>query len=246
MIDVHCHILPGLDDGPGNIQDALKMARLAVKDGISTIVATPHCYDGVYNCQSKDIVACCENFNIELRKQGIALTVLPGAEIRFSPELSQAVEQGNALTLADGRDVLLLELPELFILDAVLMAVRSLKRKGITTLIAHPERNSMLMARPDVLKKIIEADALLQLTAGSLLGVFGRDSKIMAYKLLESGAPCYLASDGHCIKKRKPILKKAVKAASRKIGWDRAEELVSFKLNRNRVQMEEARINESL
>jgi protein-tyrosine phosphatase len=237
VIDIHCHILPGIDDGPETITEALKMARLAVKDGVRTIVATPHCFDGVYNCQELDIVARCDEFNEVLIQESIELTVLPGAEVRFTPELSQAVEQGGTLTLGDSCDYMLLELPALFIPDAVLMTIRSLHQVGITTILAHPERNSMLLGKPEILDRLIAAGAEMQLTADSLLGDFGKDTKKMAYSLLQLNVRCYLGSDGHSAKKRKPILAKAVKVAAREIGGERAAELVSLRLESLRQEL---------
>ncbi len=230
LIDIHCHILPGIDDGPASIHDALKMARLAAKDGVHTIVATPHCFDGVYNCQGQDVVTRCEEFNAVLAHENIDLKVLPGAEVRLTPELCRAVEQGRALTLADSQSWLLLELPEMFIPDAVDMTIRSLRDAGVTTIIAHPERNSMIMGKPEVLDRLIRIGAEMQLTADSLLGGFGKDSKKLALQLLKMSVHCYLGSDGHCAKKRKPVLAKAVKVAAKHIGNEAANDLVSIHL----------------
>jgi protein-tyrosine phosphatase len=230
LIDIHCHILPGIDDGPASIQDALKMARLAAKDGVHTIVATPHCFDGVYNCQGQDVVARCEEFNAVLAHENIDLTVLPGAEVRLTPELSQAISEGRVLTLADSLRWLLLELPEMFIPDAVVMSIRSMQKIGITTIIAHPERNSMILGKPEVLARLVEAGAQLQLTADSVLGGFGKDAKRVALQILNMNARCYLGSDGHCARKRKPILAKAVKVAAKHIGNEAANDLVSIHL----------------
>lgn len=230
MIDIHCHILPGIDDGPEDTAEALKMARIAVKDGVRTVVATPHCFDGVYDCQKADIVGLCRELNGALIQEGIGLTVLPGAEVRFTPELCRDVTQGEALTLGNFRDFILIELPELFIPDAVVMTLRALRDMRLTTIIAHPERNTMLMNKPEVVVQLIAAGAEMQLTAESLLGDFGKDANKMACRLLQADVRCYLGSDGHGVKKRKPVLAKAVKAAVRGIGRERAAELVSLEL----------------
>ena len=229
MIDIHCHILPGIDDGPPTAAEAMKMARLAVKDGVRTIVATPHCFDGVYDCQHLDIVARCEEFNTMLVQESIALTVLPGAEVRFSPELSKAVEQGQVLRFGDSCDFMLLELPALFIPDAVVMTIRSLQQIGVATILAHPERNRMLLQKPGILSRFIRAGAEIQLTADSLLGDFGMEAQKIACQLLQLSVRCYLGSDGHSFKKRKPVLTKAVRVAAKEIGEERAAKLVSIR-----------------
>ncbi len=234
LIDIHCHILPGLDDGPESVEEALQMARLAVKNGVRTIVATPHCFDGVYNCQERDIVGRCETFNRALVQENIALKVLPGAEVRFTPELVLAVEKNQTLTLGGSCAYMLLELPELFIPDAVVMTIRSLQRLGVATILAHPERNSMLLWKPDVLDKLIRAGVRMQLTADSVLGGFGKESKNMVCQLLQMELPCYLGSDGHNTGQRKPLLAKAVKVAAREIGRKKAAEMVALQCENTR------------
>lgn len=229
MIDIHCHILPGIDDGPGNIKDALKMARLAVKDGVRTIIATPHCFDGVYDCQNHDIVSICEEFNIVLYSEKIPLVVLPGAEIRLTPELPTEIEQGRVLTLADSNQAVLLELPEMFIPQSVSRVIWLLRESGLRTIIAHPERNTMILTNNAIINELITAGAEFQLTAGSLLGEFGSPSMKVALQLLHREGQCYIASDGHCIKKRKPLLSKALKVAAKNIGKGRADKLVENK-----------------
>ena len=231
MIDIHCHILPGIDDGPGNMQDAVKMARLAVKDGVHTVIATPHCFDGVYNCQDYDIIGLCEEFNAILETENIALVVLPGAEVRFTPELILAVEQGRALTLANSYSFLLVELPEFFIPEAVAGIVRLLWETEIRIILAHPERNSMILGNSDILRRLIDAGAEVQLTGDSLLGNLGKEPQKLARRLLQMDVPCYLASDGHGVRLRKPLLAKALKAAGKVIGKQRIAELVDINLN---------------
>jgi protein-tyrosine phosphatase len=231
LIDIHCHILPAIDDGPENVKEALKMAQLAVKDGVHTIIASPHCYDGVYNCQKIDILKHCVEFNNVLKKEKIPLTVLSGAEVRLTPELLLAVEQGRALTLADAHGYLLLELPELFIPEVAAGIIRSLRKAEICTILAHPERNSMVLGKREIIERLIDAGAEIQITGDSLLGAFGWEPQKMACRLLQMDARCYLASDGHCLRRRKPVLAKALKAAGKVIGKENAAGLVEIDLN---------------
>jgi protein-tyrosine phosphatase len=227
LIDIHCHILPGIDDGPKDVKTALKMAKIAVKDGVRLIIATPHCYDGVFDCQSLDIVALCAEFNELLNQQRINLMILPGAEIRLAPELVRLVDEGKTVALGGFVSTLLLELPEIFIPDVVENTIRILCRKGVRCIIAHPERNSLILSKNELVTGMVFAGAELQISGGSLLGDFGLKTKFLAQRFLRSDGRCYLASDGHNTKKRKPVLAKAVKNASKIIGSDAAKRLVA-------------------
>ena len=115
MIDIHAHILPGMDDGPSTREEALEMARIAVANGIGIIVSTPHSLNGVYINWRKDILSACAQFNAELEKHDIPLTVLPGSEVRLSPEIIDALENGRLMTMNDAGRHISLELPDQFI-----------------------------------------------------------------------------------------------------------------------------------
>lgn len=230
MIDIHCHILPGIDDGPQDMQAAVKMATVAVKDGIRTVIATPHCYDGVYDCQTVDIRERCRVLNDTLKKYQISLEVLPGAEIRLTPELIERFLSGAVMTLGDSRKALLLELPEMFIPEAVENVISTLRDEGVRSIIAHPERNSLILSRNNILKILQNVGAEFQITADSLLGKFGKCSKQMAETILKMDAPCYIASDAHCAKRRKPQLSKAFKRVIKLIGREAALEMLEIDL----------------
>jgi len=233
LIDIHCHILPGIDDGAYDLKTALKMARIAVKDGVQTVVATPHCYDGVYNCQRYDIGGLCEEFNVALHEQGVELTVLPGAEVRLTPDLIKLVERGEVVTFGGQDRYLLLELPEIFIPEAVFRVIKHLQLSNTRCIVAHPERNTFVLNQNNIIDGLIFAGAELQVTAGSLTGMFGKEVKLLAQQILKTQqGRCYLASDGHCVAKRKPILQKALKLASRLVGVEAATDMVSIDLSR--------------
>jgi protein-tyrosine phosphatase len=244
LIDIHCHILPGIDDGPGDMKESLAMARLAVKDGIRSIVATPHCCDGVYNCQEYDIVDLCARFNKALHLEKIDLKVFPGAEVRLTPELPLAIEQGKVMKLAGGKACVLLELPEMFIVEGAVRTIKLLRRSGIRCIIAHPERNSLILGKKEVLQSLIAVGAEMQITGGSLTGDFDRNSRNLANLILQMPVTSYLASDGHCSRRRKPLLAKAVKAAAKSIGHERAKMLVSYDLREDLPATEEYACNQ--
>lgn len=225
MIDLHSHILPGIDDGPDDIRESIKMARMAAKDGIRTIVATPHCFDGVYNCENFDIAGLCQQFKQRLHDERIEVDILPGAEIRLTPEVTNAVEKYPYLTLGYTRK-LLLELPEMFVVEGVVRQLERLQQRGFSCLIAHPERNGQLLARPEQVDALIYLGAGLQLTAASLLGDFGPTVREFARYLLRKNVDCCLATDSHCTRRRKPKLAKVVKIAAKIVGREKAQELV--------------------
>jgi protein-tyrosine phosphatase len=240
LIDVHCHILPGIDDGPEDMQAALNMGRIAVQDGVRTIIATPHCYDGVYDCQAHDIIALTDAFNAALWREKIGLTVLPGAEIRLTPELVDCFGQGRLLTLGNGWRAVLLELPEMFIPAAVIRVIKKLLSKDVRCILAHPERNSSILAKNDILDDLVYAGAELQFTGESLTGGFGRESRLLVQKFMTMDVRCYLASDGHDARKRKPVLAKAVKHAARLVGREAAAEMVTIELGNAQKRTDKA------
>jgi len=225
VLDLHSHILPGIDDGPDDIHESVRMARMAAKDGIRTIVATPHCFDGVHNCETVDIAGACLQLNRLLKEEHIDVEILPGAEIRLTPEMADAVGKYPYLALGYSRS-LLIELPEMFVVEGVIRQLEYLQQKGFHCLIAHPERNSQLFARPEQVDAVVYTGAGLQLTAASLLGDFGPQVRGFSRFLLQKSAECCLATDSHCTRKRKPRLTKAVKIAAKIIGQERAQELV--------------------
>lgn len=211
MIDIHSHILPGLDDGAADLKAALKMAKIAVKDGVTIMIATPHCYDGVYNCKKDGILAACREFNKELQQASINLQVYPGAEIRLTPEIVDLCQKGQILTMGNRGDAILLELPDRFIPEAVVKVIKQLIAMGMHIIVAHPERNSTIHLHPDVITQLVYEGATIQLTAGSLVGKFGRPIKLFSETLVKENKVHYLATDCHNVKLRAPkFLSKAI------------------------------------
>lgn len=214
MIDLHCHILPGIDDGAVDIREALAMADLAARDGIRTIVATPHTERG--ECLAARVRQHVAEINIQLKKHKIPVTILAGAEIaqhHFHSRLA-------ACTLAD-TDYILLELPSDFSPITVAQDLFALLELGLRPIIAHPERNRTVISRPDVLFDILSHGIFVQLNAGSLTGEFGPTVRECAMYLLRREAVHFIASDAHSASFRKPELSLAVHKASRLIGRQR-------------------------
>jgi len=161
------------------------------------IFATPHCCDGVYDCQKTDILAAWQELCHAVDRAGLDIRILPGAEIRVNHDLVTRFDAGDLLTLGDGGEYLLLELPPMFIVNAFLRMIRQLKERGVTPIIAHAERNPIIMARPELAADLIFTGARLQVTAGSLTGDFGRGPLKMARTLAQNNQIFCLGSDIH-------------------------------------------------
>lgn len=206
MIDIHVHILPGMDDGPSTMDEALEMARVAVLNGIGTIVATPHCLNGVYDNWRDDILSACAELNAELAGRDIPLTVLPGSEVRLSPEVTDALASGRLMTMNDKGRYISLELPEQFIPEATINFINHLRNMDITPIISHPERNPAIQHNIQLLRDIVGAGALTQITAGSLTGGFGEKALKCCLQITDQRLAHFMASDAHSAGRRPPLL----------------------------------------
>ena len=148
LTDLHCHMLPGIDDGSREMEQSLAMARIAVADGISTTVVTPHHLNGVYSNPAQRIRSGIEQLNEALQKAGIGLNILPGRELHLTPELPAELDRGTALTIANQGKAALVELPVHTVPMGAEHLLEQLLAMGLTPVIAHPERNSELRRTP--------------------------------------------------------------------------------------------------
>jgi protein-tyrosine phosphatase len=197
LTDTHSHILPGMDDGASSLSQSLDFIRLAVKEGVSTIFATPHCCDGVYDCDKEAILSCCRCLSANVRKNAINIRVLPGAEVKVGHDLITRFDAGHMLTLGNTGSFILLELPPMFIERAISLIIRQLKDRGVTSIIAHAERNPMILNRLNLISEFINQGAVIQVTAGSLCGDFGRLALKAARVFVEADQVFCLGSDIH-------------------------------------------------
>ncbi|MCM3735363.1 tyrosine protein phosphatase [Bacillus cytotoxicus] len=197
MIDLHCHILPSVDDGAGTLTDSLKMAQTAVTEGIHTIVATPHHQNGKYINERAEILHQVEQLNEALQEHDIPLTVLPGQEVRLYGDLLADYEAGKILTLNETNKYILIEFPSNHVPRYAEQMLYELRVKGMIPIIVHPERNAELIERPDKLYNLVNKGALTQVTAGSLLGNFGKKIKKFSLQLVEHNLTHMIASDAH-------------------------------------------------
>jgi protein-tyrosine phosphatase len=194
--DIHCHVVPGIDDGAADLAMALAMAAQAVADGTSTVIATPHQLGSNRQITAAAIRDGVDSLNRELAAATIPLTVLPGADIRIEPELPKLLKSGDVVTLGDRGRHVLLELPhDVYVpLESLLKA---LHKQGLIGVLSHPERNRGLQAAPQILEKLVAEGCLMQITAGSLLGSFGSTAKRIADHCVQKRLVHFVASDAH-------------------------------------------------
>lgn len=222
-IDLHTHILPGVDDGARNLDESLAMARLAQADGVSHIVATPHVpFSGLH---IKTMEERLEELRQALTENRLDLQLSLGTEISLEPDMIQWLAEGMACPLGATRYVLA-ELPFFGYPPYVEDVIFQLQVKGYRPILAHPERNAELAATPDRLGALVERGVLTQITTTSLLGGFGAAARNAAVEFLQRGWAHVLASDAHSATHRPPILSEGVRAAERIVG-DQAWDLVS-------------------
>lgn len=214
MIDIHCHILPCLDDGPSNMEKAVDMALAAVRSGTSQIIATPHFKNGTFEVSKEMVSSSIKMFTRVLEEKKIALEVLPGAEIRISPESCALLDQGELQPLGASR-YYLFELPDIFIKEGIFMVLRQLRQREVIPVIAHPERNRTIQRHPKMIPEFIFENALFQITGKSVTGENGKHSFKIARDMVKEGVAHFVASDGHGVRHRPPSLCNAVKAVKK-------------------------------
>ena len=208
MIDLHCHYLPGIDDGAQTLEESLALARAAVADGITHAVMTPHVHVGVFENRMASIERAVEQLRATLMQHGIPLSISAGGEVRIGAELIELLEAGDLPFLGqlNGQRVMLLELPHGQVPVGAERFTGWLRKQGVLPLIAHPERNKDVMRNLAKLDPFIEQGCLLQVTAGSLLGSFGEPAQRRARELLDRGDIFAVATDAHNLVNRPPML----------------------------------------
>lgn len=217
MIDLHCHLLPGIDDGASDLAVSLEMARIAVADGITTIACTPHIYPGLYENTAAGIRAAIKSLQAELDQAGIALRLVDGADIHLAPDLLSGLRADRLPTLNRTR-YLLLEPPHHVAPPRFEEQVFILLANGYVPLITHPERLTWIEDHYPVFLRLVCAGAWLQVTAGALTGRFGRRPRYWSQRLIDEGPVHIIASDAHSVHRRPPIMAEAQVAAARQVG----------------------------
>lgn len=201
MIDIHCHILAGIDDGAQTKEDSLEMARAAVREGIDTIIATPHHKNGRYENTKQAIIQKTNELNEALKTENIPMTIIPGQEPAIHGELLKGITLGEVSTL-NNTQYIFIELPAGHVPRYTDKLLYDLQIEGKIPVIVHPERNQEIIERPEILYRLINNGALSQVTASSVCGIFGKKIKSFSEQLIESNLTHFIASDAHNTNKR--------------------------------------------
>lgn len=225
MIDLHCHILPGIDDGSRSLEMSLEMARMAVDDGIATIACTPHIYPGLYMNDTAGIVAARDALQRSLDENGIALQLTTGADVHLVPGLLEGIRAGRVPCL-HGTRYLLLEPSHHVAPPHFEESVFRLVAEGYVPVITHPERLTWVEDHYEVFRRLVRQGAWMQVTAGALTGTFGSRAKYWGEKFLHDGLTHIIATDAHSSGRRCPNLSRARDIAERALGREEAQLLV--------------------
>ena len=225
MIDLHCHMLPGIDDGAKDLATALEMARIAVQDGIEQTACTPHIYPGMYENESGGILSACQALQARLDYEGIKLRLSYGADTHLVPEMLTGIKNGRIPTL-NGTRYFLLEPPHHVAPPQFKESVFNTVAAGYTPLITHPERLTWAEEHYEDFVELAHQGAWIQVTAGALTGRFGRNARYLAEQMLDDGIVHVIATDAHNIKSRAPLLAEGREAAIEWVGAEEAGRMV--------------------
>jgi protein-tyrosine phosphatase len=225
MIDLHCHILPGIDDGAASLEVALEMASAFIADGVTGVACTPHILPGVYQNSGLQIRDAVSRLRAELESRSLPLALYTGADNHIVSDFVGGLRSGHLLSLADSRYVLVEpphrvappRLEEFFF--GVLVA-------GYVPILTHPERLTWINTNYESIARLSQAGVWMQVTAGSLAGKFGRNAQYWGERMLDEGRVQLLATDAHDVLRRPPELAKGREIAAARVGEIEAGHLV--------------------
>ena len=220
MIDLHSHILPGVDDGSVDMEMSIRIAEKYVENGYERVIATPHYIDGVKQYPRLELLSRISDLNSSLQTEGIDLEVIPGNEIYISPSTIEDLVTGKALTLNHSRFVLL-ELPSNDVPKYTDSVIYELQIKGFFPIISHPERNVRIIENPNILYSMLEKGALAQLNLQSLEGMYGKPAMDTALILLKHNMIHFAATDTHSDGRRSPDTRRILKLLEKKVGKEK-------------------------
>jgi len=216
--DIHCHCLPGLDDGPTDMTQAVSLCKALAEDGITTVVATPHQLGRYDRLNSANVVKeTIGELKAVLAAAKVPLEILPGGDVRIDERLPKLLDAGEIGSLAGAGRHLLLELPHELLVDPV-PTIAMLRERGLQTIMTHPERHRYLAGGERLLRSWVDEGAVIQLTAGSLLGDFGQRAYDQSWQIVQSGLASLIATDAHDEWNRPPRMSEALAALTRKVG----------------------------
>lgn len=218
MIDLHCHILPGIDDGASTMKESMEMARLAVAEGITHILATPHHMNRNWMNEKNKVVELVNEVQSEIDREGIPLTIYPGQEVRIYGNMLEDIEKDKLLFTDELQQYLLVEFPTASIPNFTERLFYDLQTNGKTPVIVHPERNRVIQEDPHKLKEFVQHGALAQLTAASYTGGFGKQIQKLSKQMIDADLVHFIASDAHNTTNRAFHMKEAHNLVMKEFG----------------------------
>lgn len=224
MVDLHCHLLPGIDDGSKSMEISLRLAREATENGVTHALLTPHHLNGRYVNHKRDVIRWTKEFQKQINAYNIPLTVFPGQEVRINGQLLEALDKDDILFADTAGKYIMLEFPDDDVPHYTNQMIFDLQQRGIVPVIVHPERNTKIMAEPDIIYRLLENGCLSQLTASSYVGTFGKKVENFSRQLIEAGQGYIFASDAHDLPGRKYEMRQAFEKMQREFGRELSDQ----------------------
>ncbi|MGX7132223.1 tyrosine-protein phosphatase [Enterococcus songbeiensis] len=221
MIDLHCHILPGIDDGAQTMDDSIAMAEKAISQGITHILCTPHHNNGKYSNPKQSVIPCVLRLQEELDRRQLPLTVLEGQEVRITGDLLEDIRRDEILFTDLEDTYILIEFPTLDIPAYAEQILFELRGLGKIPVIVHPERNAKFREDPNRLVPFLDMGVLTQLTAPSYVGIFGKSIQKTAKEMVKHNLVQMVASDAHGVNRRNFYMKEAYEQIAKDFGQDK-------------------------
>lgn len=210
LVDIHCHILPGIDDGPETYEESLKMVAQAVNQGIKAIIATPHYPYGDYYYEKEEVFEKVEILQGKIDQLGLECNIYPGMELYLSYQLIKKLDQDKLIPLKKETRYLLVEFPLRRVSRNYINILHEISIRGYIPIVAHPERYQFILDNPFVVNELLEQQVFFQVNAGSICGNNGKQSKKIAIEYVKQGLVSFIASDGHSSNWRNIQLSKAI------------------------------------
>ena len=226
MIDLHCHILPGIDDGARDITVALDMARAFAADGVTVVACTPHILPGLYHNTGPQILAAVAALQVAVTENGIPLQLVAGADNHIVQNFVGGLKSGHLLGLASSRYVLV-EPPHHVMPVRMEDLFFDITVAGYVPILTHPERLTWIKNNYAVIERLVQGGVWMQITAASLTGTFGRSVRYWAERMLDDGLVHILATDAHDNERRPPNLGEGQRLAEQRVGAQEAAHLVT-------------------
>jgi protein-tyrosine phosphatase len=232
LIDLHSHILPGIDDGSPDIATSLEMARMAVADGITVMACTPHIFPGVYENTGRGIAVARDDLAAALEAEGIPLQLVVGADAHIAPDLVAGLKNGRVPSL-NGSRYFLFEPPHDVLPPRFEAFIFNLLAAGFVPILTHPERLTWVEQQLPMIARLSAGGVVMQITAASIAGTFGRRVRGLSMRLLDDGLVDIVATDAHNTDRRPPILSEARAIVAERLDEQEAERM--FEINPRRI-----------